>query len=134
LYLVSCIRVENKKSKIKSFTDLNTWKKGHKLVLTIYKISEKFPNKEMFGLTSQMRRSAISITSNIAEGFSRNTNKDKCQFYSISQGSLTELQNQLLIARDIGYLKNDEFQKIAEQTIVINKLINGLKRIKYTKY
>ncbi len=65
------------KSKIKSFTDLYAWKEGHKLVLMIYKITEKFPQKEMFGLISQMRRSAVSITSNTAEGFSRNTNKDK---------------------------------------------------------
>lgn len=120
--------------KIKSFTDLNTWKEGHKLVLMIYKMTEKFPHKETFGLIGQMRRCAVSITSNIAEGFSRTTNKDKCQFYSISQGSLTELQNQLLIARDISYLKNKDFQKVAQQTIVVNKLTNGLKRIKNTKY
>jgi len=126
--------MEDKKPKIKSFTDLNAWKEGHKLVLAIYKISEKFPEKEMFGITSQMRRCVISITSNIAEGFSRSTNKDKCQFYSMAQGSLTELQNQLLITRDVGYLGNNEFQEIAQQTIVVNKLINGLKRIKNTKY
>ena len=83
----------------------------------------------MFDLVNQMRRCVVSITSNIAEGFSRTTNKDKYQFYSIAQGSLTELQNQLLIARDVGYLKNDIFQKIAQQTIIVHKLINGLKRI-----
>ncbi len=124
----------NKESKIKSFTDLNTWKEGHKLVLIIYKITDKFPSKEIFGLSSQMRRSAISITSNIAEGFSRSTNKDKYQFYSMAQGSLTELQNQLIIARDVGYLENNDFQMVAGQTVVVNKLINGLKRIKNTKY
>ncbi len=124
----------NEESKIKSFTDLNTWKEGHKLVLIIYKITDKFPTKEIFGLVSQMRRSAISITSNIAEGFSRSTNKDKYQFYSMAQGSLTELQNQLLIARDVNYLEDEEFQKIAQQTVIVNKLINGLKRIKNTKY
>lgn len=72
------------KSKIKSFTDLNTWKEGHKLVLMIYRITDKFPEKEKFGLISQMRRCVISFTSNIAEGFSRNTNKDKYQFYSMA--------------------------------------------------
>ncbi len=81
-----------------------------------------------------MRRAAVSITSNIAEGFSRNTSKDKCQLYTIAQGSLTELQNQLLIARDIGYIKEEGFRKIAEQTVVVNKLINGLKRMRDTKY
>lgn len=117
------------KNKIRAFTDLNAWKEGHKLVLMIYKITENFPDKERFSLTNQMRRSAVSITSNIAEGFSRNTNKDKHQFYSMSLGSLTELQNQLLIARDVKYTEENEFQKIIDQTIVVSKLINGLKRI-----
>lgn len=107
---------------------------GHKLVLMIYQASEKFPTTETFGLTGQIRRCAVSITSNIAEGFSRNTVKDKFQFYSMAQGSLTELQNQLLISRDVGYLQNDEFQEIAQQTITANKLINGLKRIQNTRY
>jgi len=122
--------MRDEKHKIKSFTDLNTWKEGHKLVLAIYKTTEEFPKKEIFGLISQMRRCVISITSNIAEGFSRSTDKDKYQFYSMAQGSLTELQNQLLISRDIGYLEEEKFQEIAQQTIVVNKLLNGLKRIK----
>lgn len=117
------------KNKIKSFTDLNAWKEAHKLVLMIYKITEEFPQKEIFGLTNQMRRASVSISSNIAEGFSRNTNKDKFQFYSMSQESLTELQNQLLISRDVKYIKSDEFKSIAEQTVIVNKLIYGLKRI-----
>ena len=120
-------------AKITSFTDLHAWKEGHKLVLLIYRISEEFPSKEAFGLTSQMRRCAISITSNIAEGFSRNTSKDKYQFYSISQGSLTELQNQLIIARDVGYITNQKFQEIAEHTITVSKLLYGLKRIKHAE-
>lgn len=121
-------------SKIRSFTDLNTWKEGHELVLMVYKKTEGFPAKEIFALTNQMRRCAVSITSNIAEGFSRSTNNDKHQFYAVAQGSLTELQNQLLIARDIGYLKDGNFQELAKQTVVVNKLLNGLKRIKNTKY
>ena len=78
-----------------------------------------------------MRRAAISITSNIAEGFSRNTSKDKYQFYSMAAGSLTELQNQLIASRDLGYLQNDTFQEHGKQTVTVHKLINGLKRIKY---
>jgi len=119
---------ENKK--IKSFTDLVTWQEGHKLVLMVYKTTENFPKKEIFGLTIQMRRCAVSITSNIAEGFSRKTAKEKNQFYSMSTGSLTELQNQLVIARDIKYLLTEEFNKIAKQTILVHKLICGLKKIK----
>ena len=115
--------------KIKSFTDLNAWKNGHFLVLDIYKITKKFPADERFGLISQMQRAAVSITSNIAEGFSRNTNKDKFQFYCMAHGSLTELQNQLIISRDLKYLDKNNFDKIAQQTIVVGKLINGLKRV-----
>ena len=115
-----------KKEKIKSFTDLIAWKEGHKLVLMIYRLTEDFPTKEQYGLVSQMRRSAVSITSNIAEGFSRNTYKDKLQFYSISLGSLSELQNQLLISKDLGFISDIDFDRIAEQTIIESKLVNGL--------
>ena len=119
------------KEKIRSFTDLNAWKEGHKLVLMIYKITDNFPDKEKFGLTSQMRRCVISITSNIAEGFSRRGNKEKIQFYYISLGSLTELQNQLLIGRGIEFIKEKDFLKIAKQTTIVQKITNGL--IKATK-
>ncbi len=123
-----------KKKKIKSFTDLEAWREAHKLVLMIYRVTEKFPRKEIFCLVSQMRRAVISISSNIAEGFSRNTTGEKCQFYGMASGSLTELQNQLLVVRDIKYIENNEFNTIAKQTISVAKLINGLKRIKNTKY
>lgn len=119
-------------NKIKSFTDLNAWREGHKLVLMVYGATKNFPKEELFGLISQMRRCAVSITSNIAEGFSRNTVKEKLQFYAISNGSLTELQNQLIIARDISYLQKEDFDKIAKQTVIAHKLLCGLKKIKYT--
>ena len=118
-------------AKIKSFTDLVAWKEGHKLVLEIYKITKNFPKEELFGLTNQIRRAVVSVTSNIAEGFSRKSYKEKLQFYCIAQGSVTEIQSQLLIARDVNYLENEKFQKIAEQTINVHKLINGL--IKYSR-
>ena len=118
--------------KIKSFTDLDTWKEGHKLVLIIYEITKKFPKEELFGLIMQLRRAAVSFTSNIAEGFSRNSYKEKLQFYSMALGSLTEIQNQILITRDIGYITNNEFNLIAEQTVKINKITNGL--IKMSKF
>lgn len=114
------------KTKIKSFTDLNAWKESHKLALLIYEATKNFPREEVFGITSQLRRCAISICSNIAEGFSRNTYKDKIQFYSIAQGSVTELQSQVLIARDIKYLTKGSFEEVADQSIVAHKLINGL--------
>lgn len=123
--------------KIKSFTDLVAWQEAHKLVLMIYKITKDFPKDEKFGLISQLCRAVISISSNIAEGFARGTMKDKIQFYRIAQGSITEVQNQLLIARDIGYLERNIFVKIADQTILVNKLVNGLiksSKSKNTKY
>jgi four helix bundle protein len=118
------------KTKIQSFTDLYAWQEGHKLVLLIYKVTKAFSKDEIYGLTNQMRRASISVTSCIAEGFSRNTVKDKYQFYCVAHGSLTELQNQLVIARDLNYLSKDDFAKIAQQTIVVHKLITGLKKIK----
>ncbi len=118
--------------KIRSFTDLKAWQEAHKLVLMVYEITKRFPRDEIFGLTNQMRRAAVSVTSNIAEGFSRTTNKDKAQFYSISLGSLTELQNQLLIGRDVKYVVEKEFPEIAKQTVLVSKLVNGLRRIRYT--
>lgn len=118
--------MNNKTEKIRSFTDLKAWQEAHALVLIIYKITGDFPKEETFGLISQMRRAAVSISSNIAEGFSRQSYKEKLYFYSMAQGSITELQNQLLIAKDVRYLPKNEFEKVAQQTIKVNKIINGL--------
>lgn len=123
--------MNNESGKIKSFTDLAAWKEGHVLVLGIYKTTKNFPKEELFGIVSQMRRCSVSITSNIAEGFSRQSYKEKVQFYSISQGSVTELQNQLLISKDVGYINEEEFKKIYEQTVKVHKIISGL--IRYSK-
>lgn len=112
--------------KIKSFTDLNAWKESHSLALDIYKITKLFPPDEKFGLIDQMRRCAVSITSNIAEGFSRKSKKEKAQFFYTSLGSVTELQNQLLLVRDIGYMQRSDFKLLADKTVVVSKLINGL--------
>ena len=111
--------------KIKSFTDLYVWQKAHQLVLEIYKLTDSFPKKEQFVLTSQILRCAISISSNIAEGFSRQTQKEKKQFYFIAKGSITELQNQLLISRDVGYISNKDFKKVANLTLEVIKLLNN---------
>lgn len=118
----------NNVAKINNFTDLHTWQEGHKLVLSVYNILKSYPKYELFALSAQMRRCAISVTSNLAEGFSRKSKKEKIQFYSISKGSLTELQNQLLISRDVGYINIIEFNKLAEQTKVVSKLLTGLMR------
>lgn len=120
-----------KQGTIRSFTDLTVWQEAHKLVLLVYRLTEIFPKKETFNLISQMRRCVVSITSNIAEGFNRRSLKEKIQFYTMAQSSLTELQNQLLIARDIGYMPSEVFNRVAELTITVHKLLTGL--IKSTK-
>lgn len=115
-----------KSGTIQSFTDLHAWKEGHKLVLMIYKMTQFFPGDERFDLTSQIHRAVVSITSNIAEGFSRNSNKEKIQFYYTALGSLTEVQNQLLIAKDLDYINQQLFEDIYSQTVIVSKLVNGL--------
>ncbi len=100
------------KPKIQLFTDLYSWQEAHKLVVLIYKITKNFPNDELYGLTNQMRRAVVSITSNIAEGFSRQSYAEKTQFYSVAQGSNTELQNQMMVAKDIGYLNEETFNNL----------------------
>jgi len=120
--------------KIKSFTDLIVWQEAYKLALEIYKITKNFPKEETYSLIDQMKRCSISISSNIAEGFSRKSKKEKIQFYFIAKGSLTELQNQLLLAKDVKYLNLESFKSIAEQTITVHKLINGLIKSANAKY
>jgi len=113
-------------AKIEKFEDLEVWRKAHKLVIEIYNITRKLPNEEKFGLVSQMRRSAISIAANIAEGFKRRTARDKSSFYNISQGSLEELKYYLTLSKDLGYLQGiQELQNLAE---LIGKMLYGLVR------
>ncbi|MBU0597398.1 four helix bundle protein [Patescibacteria group bacterium] len=111
---------------IKSFKDLDAWKEGHKFVLGIYTIASKLPKKEQFGLISQMERAAVSITSNIAEGFSRYYFKDKIRFYYMARGSVSELQNLLTIALDLDYIKEKLYKELFDQSTRILSLINGL--------
>ncbi|HVZ67355.1 MAG TPA: four helix bundle protein [Patescibacteria group bacterium] len=111
--------------KVKSFIDLNAWKEGHNLVVLLFKELKTFP-REVFFLKDQMGRCVVSITSNIAEGFSRKSRKEKVQFYYMSLGSTTELQNQLLIAKDLGYMTPEKFRILAEKTVIVHKLLNGL--------
>lgn len=114
------------KPKILRFRDLVAWKEGHTLVLFIYKITDSFPEKELFALTNQMRRCVVSITSNIAEGFSRQGKKEKLQFYFIAKGSLTELENQIIIAKDIGYISAEQYTSLLIQVDTVGRLITGL--------
>jgi len=111
---------------IKSFADLDAWEGAHKLVIMIYEISKNFSKEEVFGLTNQMRRAVVSITSDTAEGFSRQSYKDKIQFYSIAFGSLTELQSQVIATKDVGFMNQNDFSKVIDQSAVVHKILSGL--------
>jgi four helix bundle protein len=109
---------------ISKFTDLTTWQTAHKLVVKLLKI---LADKKSYNpLSDQMSRAAISITSNIAEGFARSSRKDKVHFYIIARGSITELQNQLLIARDTDFISTSYFSELADLTVTTSKLLHGL--------
>jgi len=103
-------------AKIDNFKDLKVWQKGMEIVSGVYRLTEKFPKKETFGLVSQMRRCGISIPSNVAEGFKRQHSKEFRQFLHIALGSGAELETQLLIAKDLGY--NDDG--------IIDELVEGI--------
>lgn len=113
-------------SRITSFTDLRSWQQARELSVMIYRLTMDFPISERFGLTSQMRRSGVSVAANIAEGFSRNTAKDKINFYGMALGSLTETQSHTYIARDLGFLADDDSVLILEISGTLHKMINGL--------
>ncbi len=102
------------------------WQEAHKLALFIYRNTNNFPASEAFGLTNQMRRAAVSIASNIAEGFGRNSSKDKTHFYTMARASLAELQSQSLLARDLNYWEREIFAQFATLSVKVNKLLAGL--------
>jgi four helix bundle protein len=110
--------------KSRSYTDLEVWQVSLELVKAIYQITGKFPSSERFGLTQQVRRAAVSIPSNIAEGQFRNSTKEFKQFLSIALGSAAELETQLIIARDIDYLP------VEESTFLLNILERIMKMLK----
>lgn len=113
-------------STIRDFTDLNVWKEGHKLVIMIYKVTKSFPKEETYSIIDQMRRAVSSITANVAEGFGRQGYKEKVQFYYLAQGSLIELKNFIIIAKDVNYLKQVEFETLMNQANLTHKLLQGL--------
>ena len=114
---------------VKTFREIIAWQKAHALALEVYRVTEDFPRSELFGLTSQMRRAAVSPPSNIAEGFKRKTKNDSLHFYNIAEGSLEELKYQLLLARDLGYISEAIYQKLHALAEETGKPINGWKKI-----
>ena len=124
MQVVSCMGSDYKK-----YTELNVWIEARKLVSVIYSTTKFYPKDEQFGLTAQMRRCAVSIPSNIAEGCGRNHKKDSLQFFYISRGSLYELETQLYVSCDLSYINSDQLTIVLSQLEVVRKLLNGF--IKY---
>ncbi|MCD6544467.1 MAG: four helix bundle protein [Flavobacteriaceae bacterium] len=110
---------------MKAYTELEAWTEARKLTNMIYLISKNFPKEEIYGLTNQLRRCAVSIPSNIAEGCGRQTSKDTIHFLHIARGSLYELETQLLISNDQEYISSEELDIFAVQIVSCKKLLNG---------
>ncbi|HBF87257.1 MAG TPA: four helix bundle protein [Bacteroidales bacterium] len=106
----------------KSFENLVVWQKAHHFVLNVYEYSSNFPNHELFGLTSQFRRAAVSIAANIAEGFKKNSPKDKLRYYNIAQGSLEECKYFTILSKDLKYGENNQLKTNLEE---VSKLLGS---------
>ncbi|TSC74374.1 MAG: S23 ribosomal protein [Parcubacteria group bacterium Gr01-1014_44] len=110
---------------IKSFKELKVWQKAHQLAIKIYQITKDFPSEEKFGLTSQIRRAAVSVASNIVEGFRRYSNKASKNFYDISDGSLEELKYQLLLSVELGYIEQNIYNESLNLAEEISKMLHA---------
>ena len=112
--------------KIKSYKDLKTWQKAMDLVLFVYGSTKLFPKDEIYGLTSQMRRAAVSIPSNIAEGSERGSTRDFMRFLKVAKSSLAELETQMLIAMKLDYLVTEKYFAFSQNAAEVGRMINGL--------
>jgi four helix bundle protein len=114
-------------ARLERFEDLDVWRQAHALVLEVYRLTNGFPDHEKFGLVSQMRRAAVSVPANIAEGFKKRGSKDKANFYNIAQGSLEELRCHYILSRDLGYLKSPPVEPGAFEAI--GRMLHSLVRV-----
>lgn len=111
---------------MQDYRKLIVWQKSHQLALEIYGVTRSFPAAERYGLTSQIRRSAVSVPSNIVEGSGRNSSQDFLRFLQIAFSSCGELEYQLLLSKDLGYLKNTEYEKLYGVVNEIRRMLAGL--------
>ncbi|WP_395060946.1 four helix bundle protein [Flavobacterium sp.] len=119
-------------SGVKSYKELLIWQKGIRIVIQVYKLTQSFPKDEIYALTSQLKRASVSVPSNIAEGFGRQTDKSFNHFLNISRGSLNEIETQLIIAKELGFIQdenlyNDLLSIIEEESKMINAFAKNLK-------
>jgi four helix bundle protein len=106
--------------------DLEVWKKSMDLVVTVYGLTKQFPKEEVYSLTNQIRRAAVSIPSNIAEGRGKRSTRDFIRFINIAYGSAAELETQLLISERLGYVTSEQLQPIFEEINRVNRMLNGM--------
>ncbi len=111
-----------------SFEKLEVWKESIKLVKKIYVLTNNFPENEKFGLVSQLRRATISISSNLAEGTSRSTNKDKAHFTTMAFSSLMEVLNQLILSKELNFIAENDYEKLREDINKISNMLNALRK------
>ena len=111
---------------LKNYRELKVWQRSYQLCLEIYKITKRFPNEERYGLTSQIRRAAVSVPSNIAEGYGRKTTPEYIRFLYIAYGSNCEMETQILLSGDLGYIKTGEWQILREGIREVERMLKGL--------
>lgn len=111
---------------MKDFHKLKVWEKAHNLTLKVYRISQDFPKEEMYGLTSQMRRSSASIPTNIAEGCGRNSKAETIQFFNVAIGSASELEYQLLLAHDLHYIEDKLYLELSVELVEVRRMLYAL--------
>ena len=111
---------------LKNHKDLKVWQKSYRLCLDIYRTTKKFPKEERYGLTSQIRRAAVSIPSNIAEGYGRKTTADYLRFLYIAYGSICELETQLLLSGDLNYVKQENLKALKDGTEEVERMLKAL--------
>ena len=108
-----------------SFENIIAWQKAHAFVLFVYRVTRHFPKDEIFGLTSQFRRTAVSIEANIAEGYKKLSKADKLRFFNISQGSLEECRDYMILSRDLDYISQIEFEELHTGLVTTSKFLNS---------
>ena len=111
---------------MKDFRQLKVWEMSHQLALAIYKVTKEFPKEELYGLTSQIRRSSMSIPTNIAEGCGRNTDADFARFLQMAMGSASETEYQLILARDLEFLPKDSYEKLHNEVEEVKRILASL--------
>lgn len=125
--------MDNGANTVKSFRDLRVWRAAFDLSIQIYKLTSSFPQHETYGLKSQMQRASVSVCSNIAEGFGRRSLREKDQFYSMANGSLNELENQIYIAEAVGYFNDKDSKKLIDMASITHKMLITLQKVNKTK-